>query len=82
LTTCPNCGGDVSEGTATCINSGLTVKSAAPNSQDQLKDSQDGSNDDLQKRLEKAMRRTELLTYAALGLGAALLAVIVIISLL
>ncbi|HUJ84053.1 MAG TPA: hypothetical protein VLV84_00430 [Candidatus Acidoferrales bacterium] len=33
-------------------------------------------------RLEKALRRSELLTYAAAGLGIVLLAVIILISLL
>jgi len=33
-------------------------------------------------RLQKAMRRAELLTYAAVGLGGALLVVILIISVL
>jgi len=39
-------------------------------------------NEDMSKRLQKAMKRTELLTYAAVGLGIALLAVILIISVL
>ena len=40
------------------------------------------TSEDQSARLEKALRRAELLTYAATGLGIALLAVIVGISLL
>jgi hypothetical protein len=37
---------------------------------------------DMSLRLEKAMRRTELLSYAAAGLGVAILIVLIVISLL
>ncbi len=38
------------------------------------------TNDDLKARLEKAMRRTELLSYAVAGLGAAILFSLIIIA--
>jgi hypothetical protein len=69
----------VSEGAVHCgapINSPVTsvsasqpqAPSASPNA---------SSSDDLHLRLEKAMRRAELLSYAAAGLGGAILFAII-----
>jgi len=86
---CPNCGTSAPEGASICTNCGSAINqvTSMPNYQFQAKNENPTtfSNDSassLQLRLEKAMRRTEILTYAALGLGAAILAVIIIISLL
>ena len=87
MSACPCCGAVVAEGAVYCGNCG-TVK----NSTDQLSISQsrvtaqestpsiNQPSGDLQSRLEKAMRRAEMLTYAAVGLGIALLVVIIVIS--
>ena len=90
MSTCLNCGATVPEGTVCCGNCGADKNSIASVSISQsgvtarestTLPSPSGSSD-LQSRLEKAMRRAELLSYAAAGLGVALLAVIIGISLL
>ena len=75
MPTCQNCGATLPEGAFYCLNCGAAIKSpATPPSTSQT------SSDEIAKRLEKAMRRTELLTYAAAGLGAAILFVIILIA--
>jgi len=78
---CPNCGATVPEGAFYCGNCGAAINSPATSpsaSQPQL--TPQGSSSEMAARLEKAMRRTELLTYAAAGLGAAILFVIILIA--
>ena len=90
MSPCPHCGAAVPEGAVYCDNCGAAKDSTAPVSISQSRVAAQesttlpspSSNGDLQLRLEKAMRRAELLTYAAVGLGVALLAVIIGISLL
>ena len=91
MLTCPNCGAKVSEGVVTCdncetaINSSATSKSAAEpqvTSQGSSSSPNASNGGDMSLRLEKAMRRTELLSYAAAGLGVAILFVLIVISLL
>jgi len=90
MPSCLNCGVAVPEDAVYCGNCGAAKNSTAPVSISQSRvtaqestalPSSSGSSD-LQSRLKKAMRRAELLTYAAVGLGVALLAVIIVISLL
>jgi len=91
MLTCPNCGAKVSEGAVTCdncetaTNFSATSKSAAEPQVTSLgsPSSPNASNGgDMSLRLEKAMRRTELLSYAVAGLGVAILFVLILISLL
>jgi len=90
MATCPHCGAAVPESSVYCGNCGAAKNStaSASNSQSRVTTQEStalpnpSSSGDLQLRLEKAMRRTELLSYAAVGLGVALLAVIIGISLL
>ena len=91
MTTCPYCGATVFDGAVHCgdceaaINAPATSMSTSqpqvtsqgsPTSQNALYGS------DMSARLQKAMRRAELLGYAVAGLGVAILAVIIGISLL
>jgi hypothetical protein len=85
MSTCPNCGAMVPNGVVYCgdcaaINSPSTLKS---NSQPQMTSQvlptlpNVSSIGDMSARLEKAMRRAELLGYAAAGLGVAILVAII-----
>ena len=84
--TCLHCNAQISEGIFYCGNCGAAINSPAtcvtasqpevppqgsPASSSTLADG------DLHERLEKAMRRTELLSYAAAGLGIAILFAII-----
>jgi len=90
MSKCPQCGATVPEGAVHCGNCEAATNEASKtpsSSQPKIAAQestvlQDAPNGDLSVRLEKAMRRNELLTYAAAGLGLAILAVIIIISLL
>ena len=72
MPTCPHCSASVPEGAVCCGNCGATI-----NSQATLLSTSQPSSDDMSARLEKAMRRAELLSYAAAGLGIAILAVLI-----
>jgi len=79
---CPNCGATVSEGQVYCGNCGVAMNSPATSkSTSQPQESPTGlnvpSSSDMVARLEKATRRTELLSYAVAGLAVAILAVII-----
>ena len=79
--TCPNCGATVPEGAFYCGKCGTAMKSPAKSpSASQPQMTLQGSPSEMSARLEKAMRRTELLAYAAAGLGAAILFVIILIA--
>jgi uncharacterized membrane protein YvbJ len=81
MPTCPNCGATVPEGAFYCGNCGTAINSSATSpSASQPQMTPQGSPIEMAARLEKAMRRTELLTYAAAGLGAAILFVIILIA--
>jgi uncharacterized membrane protein YvbJ len=90
MANCPHCGAAVPEGTVYCGNCGAAKDSTSSASISQFRVTgqestalpSPSSSGDLQLRLKKVMRRAELLTYAAVGLGVALLAVIIGISLL
>jgi uncharacterized membrane protein YvbJ len=71
MPTCPNCNTTVTESAETCPNCGAKIEGAQNPTQS------NGNNVEMQARLQRAMRRTELLSYAAVGLGVALLVIIV-----
>jgi hypothetical protein len=78
MSTCPHCGAIVSADAVECMNckAALNTPTTAANSQ------QASSRDaELTLRLEKAMRRTEQLSYAAAGLAIAILGVLIVLSL-
>ena len=86
MPTCLRCGSQVSDGGENCGNCGAAVNSPATSistSQPQLTlqgslTSPDvSSSGDMSVRLEKAMRRAELLSYAVAGLGVAILFAII-----
>jgi hypothetical protein len=78
MSICPQCGAKVSANAVVCIDCNALIVSDS-NSQSQAMNDE-SRNVELNQRLEKAMRRTELLSYAAAGLGVATLAVIILIS--
>jgi len=90
MATCPQCGATVTKSAVTCGNceAAINTTSKSINIYQSKVTEQDStpfpnaSEKDLAARLEKAMRRAELLSYAAAILGLALLGVIIIISLL
>ena len=73
---CPQCGATVAKDAVVCGSCNALI---APNSSAQSK-LRCIPNAELNARLQRAMRRTELLSYAAAGLGLAILAVIIILS--
>ena len=91
MSTCPHCGATVPMGSVYCGNCGAAMNSLATSiSTSQPQMTSQGSpasqnafySGDMSARLQKAMRRAELLGYAVAGLGVAILAVIIGISLL
>jgi uncharacterized membrane protein YvbJ len=81
MPTCPNCGVTIPEEALYCSNCGTAINSPATSpSTFQPQATSRESPDDMSARLEKTMRRTELLTYAAAGLAAAILFVIILIA--
>ncbi len=90
MPTCPHCGATVPEGAVYCGNCGATLNS--PNNSSSSTQSQtsptstDWSNmpniasGDLQARYEKAIKRTEYLSYAAAGLGIAIFVLFIAFS--
>ncbi len=74
MLTCPQCNATVPENAAHCSNCGTTINAQAAS---QPQAAPQGSPDNLSARLQKALRRTELLSYAAAGLGIAILAVLI-----
>jgi hypothetical protein len=70
MSICPQCGATVDKDATVCSSCNALI------------DAVEGSarNAELNARLEKALRRTQLLSYAAAGLGLAIFAVIIIIS--
>lgn len=84
MSTCSNCGATVSAGLFNCGNCGAVLNSSStPVSAFQPQvtlQTNNYSSGDMSLRLEKAMRRNELLSYAAAGLGVSILVVLVVIS--
>ena len=92
MPTCPRCGANVPEGAVYCGNCGAALSSpttftstttqSQTSSQTSTSWSKETSSSDMQQRFEKAMKRTEQLTYAAVGLGIVILIVSVVLYLL
>jgi hypothetical protein len=77
MPTCPHCGATVSENAVECMTCKANLNTTtAANSQPAV--SRDA---ELTLRLEKAMRRTEQLSYAAAGLAIAILGALIVLSL-
>ncbi len=78
---CPQCNSNVPRGQVLCGICGATNQTPGyppdASSEEPLAPQNAAANKDLYVRLEKAMRRTELLSYAAAGLGAVILLVLV-----
>jgi uncharacterized membrane protein YvbJ len=72
MAVCPQCGATVAKGAVVCGSCNALITSNSAQAQ--------STNVELNARLQRAMRRTELLSYAAAGLGLAILAVIIILS--
>ena len=82
MPTCPHCGAQVPEGAVYCGNCGATLNASMTSTSSQQTQTpqstwQNMPSGDMQGRFEKAMRRAELLSYLAAGLGIALLVVLV-----
>ena len=87
MPTCPHCGATVPEGAVYCGNCGATLNATmSSTSTTQSTQSQTWptttSSGDMQTRFEKAMKRTENLSYGVAILGVVILALILIIYLL
>lgn len=86
MPTCEHCGATVSDGARNCdncgtaINSNSTSMSTSQNPQESLTQPDASSSDYMILRLEKAMRRSELLGYAAAGLAIAILVAIIAVA--
>jgi uncharacterized membrane protein YvbJ len=70
MSICPRCGATVDEDATVCSSCNAPINASQNSTR----------NAELNARLEKALRRTELLSYAAAGLGLAIFAVIIIIA--
>ena len=84
MPTCPHCGATVPEGAVYCGNCGTTLNatmSSTSSTQSQTWPTTVSSGD-MQKRFEKAMKRTENLSYAVAILGVVILVLILVLYLL
>lgn len=74
MAVCPQCGAQVEQDAVVCgtCNALVTTNSTAKTASDR--------NAELNAKLERALHRTQLLSYAAAGLGLAIFAMIIIIS--
>jgi predicted nucleic acid-binding Zn ribbon protein len=91
VSNCTSCGQAIPEGTIKCGNCGTPLKSQSiisasqpqvPMQSTPVFPNSTAESGELLLRLQKAMRRTELLSYAVAGLAVAILAVILLLSLL
>ncbi|MGB8780458.1 MAG: zinc-ribbon domain-containing protein [Candidatus Bathyarchaeia archaeon] len=80
---CPKCGATVPEGAIACSYCGPPLNSAQTSPAPFQSTSTNSTtwptrtdNSDLSTRLEKALRRSELLSYAAIGLAVAILVIL------
>jgi len=91
MPTCPHCGATVPEGAIYCGNCGATLSSpttSMPTSSQPQTSSQSStgwpqmaSSGDMQSRLEKAIKRSEQLSYAVAGMGVIILVLLVVSAL-
>jgi uncharacterized membrane protein YvbJ len=72
MSTCPRCGATVDKDATVCSSCSAAIKASEAQAS--------GRTAELNARLEKALRRTELLSYAAAGLGLAIVAGIIILA--
>ncbi|MGE5556875.1 MAG: hypothetical protein ACM3UY_11555 [Methanocella sp.] len=75
LAVCPQCGENIDEDRVVCETCNAVITTTPNKAVDT-----DKNTKQLNARLEKALRRTELLSYAAAGLGLAIFAVLIIIA--
>lgn len=75
MTICPQCGDNVKENMVVCGTCNALI-TETPNNASAM----DEQTKLLNARLKKALRRAEMLSYAAAGLGLAIFAVIIIIA--
>lgn len=85
---CPNCGANVPDGAVYCGNCGAPINASASSMSTASKTQtysqgapnwpNTASSGDVSMRLEKAMRRAELLGYAAAGLAVLILALAIV----
>ncbi|NLF89209.1 hypothetical protein GX563_10370 [Candidatus Bathyarchaeota archaeon] len=86
MSICPQCGAAVSNDAVVCSNCDALVAPYSPVQAEKQVDkpaanvSSSSRSAELNARLEKALRRTEILSYAAAGIGLAIFAVIIIIA--
>lgn len=77
MLTCPHCGDTVPEAAGYCGNCGTATNSPPTSISAPQPQAPPTSSADMTARLEKAIKRAELLSYAAAGLGVAILAVLI-----
>lgn len=75
MAVCPQCGDNIDEDRVVCETCNAVITTTPNKAVDT-----DEKTKQLNARLEKALRRTELLSYAAAGLGLAIFAVLIIIA--
>lgn len=75
MAVCPQCGENIDEDRVVCETCNAVITTTPNKAVDT-----DEKTKQLNARLEKALRRTELLSYAAAGLGLAIFAVLIIIA--
>lgn len=75
MAVCPQCGDNIDEDRVVCETCNAVITTTPNKAVDT-----DKNTKQLNARLEKALRRTELLSYAAAGLGLAIFAVLIIIA--
>jgi uncharacterized membrane protein YvbJ len=86
MSICPQCGAAVDNDAVVCSSCATLITLALPVQTKKQVDlpasniSAGSRTAELNARLEKALRRTEILSYAAAGLGLAIFAVIIIIA--
>ena len=78
MSICPQCGAAVSVDAVVCGSCNTIIAQNSNSQATTVKD--EAKNVELNARLQKALRRTELLSYAAAGLGLAIFAMIILIS--
>jgi len=78
MSTCPQCGAAVFVDAVVCGSCNTIIAQNSNSQATTVKD--EAKNVELNARLQKALRRTELLSYAAAGLGLAIFAMIILIS--